>query len=120
MVDREALHRIYAEVPTIDCKGHCHVHCTKWMAAEGEFIELTRITGTAPRQDPKTGSCNLLIDKRCAAYDDRPYICRAYGVAEGVLCPFGCVPEKTLTRMESASLIARIYKLFGSTRFYTN
>ena len=90
------------------------------MATEGEFIRIEAATGTTPTHDAKTGSCGYLKNKRCTAYDDRPYICRAYGVAEGVLCPFGCVPEKTLTRIESASLIARIYKLFGSTKFYTN
>lgn len=115
----QQLQAIYDEVPHVECKGLCHIHCTQWIATEGEFVRLTRITGESPHRD-ESGACCFLKNERCTAYEHRPYICRAYGVVEGIACPFGCKPERTLTQAESIGLIAKIYRLFGSAKCYTN
>lgn len=41
----------------------------------------------------------------CHVYDERPIICRLYGVVEDLPCAWGCVPERWLTRQEAAAII---------------
>ena len=58
------------------------------------------VRGQKPSYDDvpalEMGSCPLLSDGRCSAYDDRPLMCRAYGfmtVADGeALMPLMCAP----------------------------
>jgi hypothetical protein len=39
----------------------------------------------------------LGVHRQCTVYEARPAICRLYGVAEGLECDFGCIPERYLT-----------------------
>jgi hypothetical protein len=49
--------------------------------------------------------CPALVDGRCAAYEDRPTICRLWGATESMHCPHGCTPEGALTQEQSHALI---------------
>lgn len=53
-------------------------------------------------------SCAALKDKRCSIYSVRPAICRLYGVAEGLECPFACKPKKKLSKQEAHAIIREI------------
>jgi hypothetical protein len=60
--------------------------------------------GKAVILEPNGTSCELLVDGRCSIYQDRPLICRLYGVAEGLPCPHGCLSFKTITMREGKDL----------------
>lgn len=50
----------------------------------------------ALKQMQATGdfACDALAaDGRCSVYDLRPLICRLWGTAKELACPYGCVPE---------------------------
>lgn len=47
----------------------------------------------------------LTDDKRCAVYELRPMICRLWGLADGMQCPWGCKPERVLGRIEAYALL---------------
>lgn len=89
---RAKLHKLYDLVPKVNCKGLCTDECTTLGMFRGEFVELTRVSGKEPKLDLKTERCNYLVDGRCSVYDSRPYVCRAYGASEAMVCEHGCEP----------------------------
>ncbi len=51
------------------------------------------------------GYCSYLTeDRRCSVHDVRPLVCRMYGAAEGLECPYGCPSMGTLSRSQADSL----------------
>lgn len=116
----EKLEALYKRIPELDCKGLCHPSCTIVPAEDLEIkrarkrmscnpfrvsnkdLEAAKTTGKIP-------SCGALKDNRCTIYSVRPAICRLYGAAEGLECPFGCEPKKPkLSRQEAYSIIREI------------
>lgn len=90
---RAKLHKLYNLIPKVNCKGLCTHECTTIGMFKGEFIHLTRVSGKEPKLDVETERCNYLENERCTVYDDRPYVCRAYGATEAMICPHGCEPQ---------------------------
>jgi Fe-S-cluster containining protein len=116
----EKLEALYKRIPEIECKGLCHPSCTIVPAEDLEIkrarkrmscnpfrvsnkdLELAKTTGKIP-------SCGALKDNRCTIHSVRPAICRLYGSAEGLECPFGCQSKKEkLSRQEAYSIIREI------------
>jgi Fe-S-cluster containining protein len=64
-----------------------------------------------PKDDAETSHCPLLRHNRCTIYEQRPFICRIYGVAEGIRCPHGCEPERVLSQAEAATLLNEMEEL---------
>jgi hypothetical protein len=108
---------IYKKIPDIECLGLCHQSCTIVPAAK---IEIKRAKDRMGGKNPfnpttalkslqagenKIPSCAALKDNRCSIYTARPAICRLYGVSEGLDCPFGCKPKKTITKQEAYDII---------------
>jgi hypothetical protein len=121
------LAEIYKSLPNVECKGLCWANCA---AVPIYDIELAQLERNAKRKlpvlDMKTpigqthilasGSiskpvCPLLVLRRCSAYEDRPLICRIFGVAEGLPCPHGCVPTRKLTDQEVVAIQRKMEKL---------
>ena len=113
---------LYSKIPEIECQGLCHQSCTIVPAAKIEIKRArARMGGKNPfnpinmakdsHRDGKIPSCAALKNKRCSIYTARPAICRLYGVAEGLKCPFGCEPKKKLTKQEAYDLIREIEAL---------
>lgn len=122
MSKQKKLQALYKKIPDIDCKGHCHPSCTIIPAAKIEVQRAKkRMGGKNPFFSPvnaletvkggKITACSALKDERCSIYTARPAICRLYGVAEGLECPFGCIPKKKLTKEETRALIREIEAL---------
>lgn len=116
---------LYAKIPEIECQGHCHPSCTIVPAAKFEIKRARQRMGGKNPFNPinavnslKSGikgnsipPCAALKDKRCSIYTARPAICRLYGVAEGLECPFGCQPKRKLSKQEAHDLIREIEAL---------
>jgi uncharacterized protein len=115
----KTLEEIYKKIPPIECKGMCHHSCTVIPAAK---IEIKRArerlkknpfnspaqASTYMEENKNVPSCKALIDKRCSIYTMRPAICRLFGVVENLKCPYGCIPERYLTKKESYDIIQEI------------
>lgn len=116
----EKLEQIYKKIPTVECKGLCHQGCTIIPAEEIEIKKARKRLGYNPfristkniEDAGKTGkvpSCGALKNNRCTIHSIRPAICRLYGAAEGLECPFGCKPkQQELSRQEAYSLIREL------------
>lgn len=70
---RSKLERIYDKIPKIKCEGKCFITCGELGLSKGEYVELTRISGKAPKVI--NGECNYLVDNKCTVYKDRPSVC---------------------------------------------
>lgn len=102
----------------MDCKGFCHPFCTMVTASKIEIKRARqRMGGKNPfnpihlienLQNKEIPSCAALKNNRCSIYSARPALCRLYGVAEGLDCPFGCVPKKKISKKEAYEIVKEI------------
>jgi Fe-S-cluster containining protein len=102
-----AIESIYARLPRLACQGLCDDSCGPIGLTE---VEAQRIEATLHRLPVLSADlrCSLLVNGRCQAYPLRPLICRLYGLAEHMLCPHGCRPDRLLTREEANALLAEV------------
>lgn len=110
---RLRLKLIYADLPIVPCKGLCHYTCTVIPFSPVEARVIREVHGVILRFNEKTQRCSALVDKRCSVYDDRPLICRVFGVADGsMVCPHGCHPlPSPVTKEQVSALMDRICDL---------
>lgn len=107
---KSKLYRIYDKIPKVRCKGLCTVTCGELGLSKGEYDELTKITGRKPKIIGDR--CNYLDGDRCSVYEDRPSVCRLFGVVDVMKCPHGCEAEKMLTEAEARGILDEVSALF--------
>lgn len=117
------LAELYAQIPSIpDCDGRCWTSCGP---IEMSDRERQRIRAAGIRITPYQRAlasadrfwCDALTsDKRCAAYETRPVLCRLWGAVESMPCVYGCKPEgRYLTDAEAYRLIAESLRIGGGS-----
>lgn len=133
----DALEAIYAELPTVECRGLCWNSCgpIDMSPAERERIEERGVhiqPYTSERGELWAGNIVAIVDnetgeqlrldcaaltpmKRCSVYDVRPFICRAYGAGRGEMaCRHGCtVSGRRLRADEIFELQVRVKTIGG-------
>lgn len=108
----ERLQAIYDKLPSIDCQGLCYDSCGPIDLSRREKVKIEKAAGHTLGVNGIT--CNMLVDGRCSVYELRPMICRAWGVVEGMPCPYGCKPDPApMPDAEFAFLIAESLKIGG-------
>lgn len=114
-IDKD-LDALYAELPHLDCKGHCFEECTVIPCSSRERDRAAEALGEPLIAPPPRLICSALnlLDHRCRIYEKRPLICRLWGLAEGMPCPHGCKPERVLTDKEAQEFIERALRIGGS------
>ncbi len=116
-----ALAALYARIPAIpDCDGRCWTSCGP---VDMSWRERARVREAGVKITPwqeararlDTFWCDALTgDKRCAVYERRPLVCRLWGAAEGMECPFGCIPEGGwMSREDAYRLTAEVMRVGG-------
>jgi hypothetical protein len=125
-VSIDRLDAIYAEIPDTGCRGLCQIGCSSVALAPAEQHRIFARHGvdmppaTAPPGAPQLTAGQQTADHcpaltghgRCGIYPDRPLVCRLWGSAEGLQCPYGCRPtEGVLDRARARRLLLRIAAL---------
>lgn len=89
---RQQIAKVYAQVPRIECKGLCFDSCGPIGMTPIEKFMLDNAAGHEVKTVGSLGlTCSALTaDKKCSAYEERPLICRLWGVAQGMICEHGC------------------------------
>ena len=107
---------VYAEIPKIECKRLCQRYCGVVFGSAVENVRLSRRIGKSwvetvhkKISDAVDLECIALKNGACSVYDDRPLMCRLFGVTEKLRCPHGCVPERLLTEDEVCELVRRMH-----------
>ena len=87
------LESIYASLPTLVCQGLCAESCGPIACSQTEADHLEAAAGR-PLEFTSGLSCGYLdpLERRCNVYALRPLICRLWGVAKDMSCPWGCEP----------------------------
>lgn len=120
-----ALEALYAELPTLDCKGLCWHSCGPIDMSITERARIAELGVTIPgytteaaehfRQTGKVSLCPALGPfKTCGVHSARPLICRLWGTTETMRCPYGCQPSRELTEAEGYEFIDRSREIGGS------
>ena len=108
-VNLNALDRLYAGLPRVECKKLCQGCCgpVPMTAVEGDRIAV-RIGRRHEVVRGHSLDCGLLTDGGlCSVYDIRPLVCRVWGLVREMACPHGCVPERWLSDGEVRELIGK-------------
>lgn len=121
------LETIYARLPRLRCRGLCQASCgpvpmgaAEWAriaaAQAGDGRDVPRTTEVAGGTMPVVGAdltCPLLDREtgRCTVYALRPLLCRLWGLAAGMPCGYGCVPERAVTDQEAHRLLGEVMRL---------
>jgi len=108
--------RIYAEIPDANCQGLCYQTCGPIAMSRLEGKRIIDRIGRVPDFGFNAElTCDLLdpTTRRCTVYDDRPAICRLWGVVDKPMmtCPFGCTPAGMLSDAQSRSILDRIERI---------
>lgn len=109
------IEEVYSNIPaSIQCKGLCQGSCGPIAMTEVEWERIVDKTGSEPTVD-NFGTCSLLVDGKCSVYEIRPLICRLWGLAKEMECPFGCVPNPDyLSKTSGIRILALIEKVSGN------
>lgn len=113
---------LYAELPRVACKRLCQDSCAAMVFRNRGMtvFEFARATfgGTTPIPDGHPlDLCTFLRQGRCSIYNQRPLVCRLWGVVDSpkMRCPHGCEPEWWLTDAEARALIRRAEEIGGGS-----
>lgn len=117
---------LYKEIPDLACKGFCANSCGPIDMSDTERsrlvdlgVEIPVFTTERARAwaDGARLDCPALSPMRtCSVYEDRPLICRLWGVAESMPCVWGCRPVRELTDAEAYDLIFKVNEIGGHRR----
>lgn len=116
------LDAVYAELPTIDCRGLCQASCGPVVQGrsmtEQELLRLQDAGGEKRgRQRRAPMTCPYLTAEdetgRCSVYEARPIVCRLWGVVAEMPCPHGCEPEPGLLSDREARVAMAFVETIG-------
>jgi hypothetical protein len=108
------LDAIYATIPATPCTGACYECCGPIPMTDRERRRGSDALGRTLEATGHELVCSALTaDRRCAIHAVRPIICRLYGTASGLTCPYGCKPERIMSREEVADVLTRVARLCG-------
>lgn len=116
------LKKIYKRLPNIQCKGLCHNQCTVIKVSNIEREEICKKLNFDPfmtaketgidyfenvsRISPDKLKCPMLdVNNKCSIYENRPFICRVYGLSKRLKCEHGCIPDRWFDDKETVKML---------------
>lgn len=117
MSTQSKLQALYDAIPTFACKPGCSDCCGPVPVSKAEWQALK----LAPRTHTNCVDCEYLIDSKCSAYTNRPFMCRIFGATteRALSCPHGCGPDKPLTAKQANMLTIKYIRLTGGPVAFT-
>lgn len=108
------LRKLYDQLPELACQGKCANSCGGIDMSKAEHDRIVELGYLIPHFTPELAArwqanepvhCPALNRQtlRCDVYEDRPMICRLWGMSsdlEIMKCPHGCKPTRTLDMVE--------------------
>lgn len=83
-------------IPAFECVAGCHDCCGPVTTSSEEMFELPQVSDADRGAALANFSCPHLAEQGCAAYEDRPLICRLFGTTPRLACPHGQRPERMI------------------------
>lgn len=107
-MDDEEFNKIYREIPTVNCLGLCTDSCSSVGLTEKEQARIKEKYGVELENRYYLNKCPMLKKGRCTIYEDRPAVCRMWGVEETMVCPWGCQPTFILKHEKGHRILWRL------------
>ena len=98
------LKKIRKSIPKFTCKPGCHACCGPVPFSKEEWKRVKD-----KREPAKALGCAYLGKDGCEIYDERPMMCRLFGVVENLQCPHGGKPAKMMLGRDSYKIIKNLY-----------
>lgn len=130
MTPLDEIRKVYASLPTLDCQGWCWHSCGPIDMSTAERNRLTELGATIEpfsqerarrwSENERLYCSALSLGARgmgkpgCTVYEDRPLICRLWGMTDSMQCDFGCEPSRRLSEAEAFALVFQVMRLGGS------
>ncbi len=127
------LERLYATLPTIQCKGLCGAACGPIPLTDVEARRLQVVSHRKPRTllllapvvdahgDTRRERCVYVTPAdRCSVYAARPLVCRAFGLVKRMSCPRGCLPDRWLSDVDFLELAQAVERIGGGRMLVTS
>jgi hypothetical protein len=92
----------------MECKGLCQEYCGPVPVSKRERTRIQRAAGRKVIVDENAACPYLSEEGACTVYKLRPLMCRLWGIAEGIRCPHGCVPERPVSRQEALQMATEL------------
>jgi Fe-S-cluster containining protein len=119
-----ALDALYAELPSLECRGLCWHSCGPVDMSAAERERIAELGVTIPgytveaadrfRATGQVEACPALGPfKTCGVHAARPMICRLWGMTENMRCPHGCRPSRELSEAEGYEFLDRSRQIGG-------
>ena len=118
------LEELFGQIPKFQCEEGCTECCgpvmwgkaedqliNEWLSKRGMRKKKRYIKLDASLVSRADLTCPYIQNARCQIYPVRPLICRLYGAVEELKCPFGCGPEKLLSREEADKIMHEVMTL---------
>jgi hypothetical protein len=96
---------LYGQIPAFRCKPGCSACCGPVPFSRAEWQRIPDKRTAAGLDCPYSGP------RGCAIYEKRPFMCRLFGAAASLPCPFGYRPDRILSEEEAAELTGRYIEL---------
>jgi hypothetical protein len=111
---RKQLRELYAQMPTVKCKGLCSAICggrIECSDLEREVIEAR--AGKALTTDRRSVCTMLSPNGHCTVYGDRPMLCRLWGAVPQLPCPHGCEVQDPISDEQGFVLMLESFRVGG-------
>lgn len=97
---------VWKRIPEVACTGACAPECKGVVMYEAELELMRERIPAFPNAAQMTAhqKCPALALGRCMAHDVRPTVCRLFGNAESLPCPYGCEKPK-LSKKETSDIM---------------
>lgn len=101
---------LYALVPTVACKGLCRDSCSSLSLTEAEAARIAVRHGVHLTTGVYPDGCPALTPfGHCGVYEDRPLVCRLWGVVAPMVCEHGCAgPDGLMAEADGRALAERL------------
>ena len=104
----QRIREIYVRIPKVNCQGKCQESCGPIAMTR---LERKQLPDAIDQISPDLRCPLLTQDGKCSVYDNRPLVCRLWGVVKDMPCIFGCTPERILTESEEREILKEINEL---------
>ena len=96
------LQALYDRIPKgFKCVAGCNLCCGPVPVCSEE---IALVTTEDKKKSDNSKPCVFITPQGCSIYDKRPFMCRIYGCAPELQCPYGLRPERMMTSEEASEL----------------
>jgi Fe-S-cluster containining protein len=97
------------QIPLFKCKKGCTDCCGPVPFSQWEWDQV------ANQKAAVDLTCPYATKDGCEIYEQRPILCRLFGTVSKMKCPYGCGPNKMLSRKKEKEIMSKYMQIIDVT-----